>query len=298
MQEIFTSWQPAAELAPREVLGPVADELRGLIAARAPMLPGCSTARLFGLDLLRGQRDGVASALVEAALRGQRTTVAFINAHCINTLKRDAGYAQALQAADFLLPDGSGMAIAARLAGEELGDNLNGTDLFPLLCAHAAERGASIYLLGGKPGIAAAAAATMRSRYPGLRVAGTHHGYVARRMNPPCWPILPPAAPICCWWAWACPGRNSGLRAIAGAWRRRWCWGGRPVRLLFGRGAPRAAGLSRGGHGMGLAPDAGTAPPVRALCAGQSAVSGARISSCLSAAAAARESVARGQGGV
>jgi hypothetical protein len=72
MQEIFTSWQPAAELAPREVLGPVADELRGLIAARAPMLPGCSTARLFGLDLLRGQRDGVASALVEAALRGQR----------------------------------------------------------------------------------------------------------------------------------------------------------------------------------------------------------------------------------
>ena len=135
------------------------------------------TTRLFGFDLVVSSRAFVARELVAMAAAGERATVQFINAHCINVARHDVDYRRALKRADHLLPDGSGITIAARLAGTSLGENLNGTDLFPEICREAAARGQSIYLLGGKPGIASAAAREMCSRYPGLRIAGTRCGY-------------------------------------------------------------------------------------------------------------------------
>jgi exopolysaccharide biosynthesis WecB/TagA/CpsF family protein len=134
-------------------------------------------ARLFGLDLMVSTRAHVAEELVAMAKAGECATVQFINAHCINAAQTNRSYRDVLNRADFLLPDGSGVAIAARLAGTTLGENLNGTDLFPELCRCAAERGQSIFLLGGKAGIAAAAAQAMQERYPALHIAGTRHGY-------------------------------------------------------------------------------------------------------------------------
>ena len=132
---------------------------------------------LFGLPLINASMADAADAIIADAASGRRQTINFVNAHCVNTAQRDGAYAGALQSSDMLLPDGSGIRIAAKLAGREMGANLNGTDLFPELCARAAKTGEMIYLLGGTPGTATAAAAEMQRRYPGLKVAGTHHGF-------------------------------------------------------------------------------------------------------------------------
>ena len=133
--------------------------------------------QLFGLPLVNAHPEDVAHAIVERAAHGLNSTLAFINAHCINTLKSDPAYGRALARADALLPDGSGMSIAARMAGERISHNLNGTDLFPLLCREAAAQEEGLFLLGGHPGVAAAASATMRQSMPGLNICGTQHGY-------------------------------------------------------------------------------------------------------------------------
>ncbi|MCJ2188857.1 WecB/TagA/CpsF family glycosyltransferase [Novosphingobium beihaiensis] len=132
---------------------------------------------LFGFSLVNAGMADVADAIIADAASGRRQTINFVNAHCVNTARRDSAYAATLHGSSMLLPDGSGMRIAARLADRAMGDNLNGTDLFPELCARAARTGESIYLLGGSPGTAAAAAAEMQRRYPGLNVAGTQHGF-------------------------------------------------------------------------------------------------------------------------
>jgi exopolysaccharide biosynthesis WecB/TagA/CpsF family protein len=140
-------------------------------------LRAAGTTRLFGLDLVNARRDDVARAIIDMAVARECATIQFINAHCINMVHSDPAYREALAAADFLLPDGSGIAIAARLAGHESGENLNGTDLFPELCRHAARRGQKIFLLGGRPGIAARAAQEMCDRFPDLQIAGTRQGF-------------------------------------------------------------------------------------------------------------------------
>jgi exopolysaccharide biosynthesis WecB/TagA/CpsF family protein len=138
---------------------------------------------LFDLSLLDANRHETAEALVNLADQGVPMVVNFVNAHCVNLATRHTGYAATLRDSDALLPDGSGIRLAARLAGTDTGDNLNGTDLFPHVCERAAARGTSIFLLGGGPGVAAAAAAAMQARFPDLIIAGTQHGYFGDTEN-------------------------------------------------------------------------------------------------------------------
>jgi N-acetylglucosaminyldiphosphoundecaprenol N-acetyl-beta-D-mannosaminyltransferase len=41
----------------------------------------------------------------------------------------------------------------------------------------AAKKGYSLYILGSYPGVASKAALNLTKKYPGIKIAGTHHGY-------------------------------------------------------------------------------------------------------------------------
>ncbi|MEO9461357.1 MAG: WecB/TagA/CpsF family glycosyltransferase [Marinomonas sp.] len=135
------------------------------------------TAPLFNLPLVQAGRDEIARHIVALSQSETKTSINFINAHCINVSRKDKEYCAALYSSDLLLPDGVGIEIAAKMQGQELADNLNGTDLFPDLCAYAQERSASIFLLGGNPGVAEDAGEWAQAQYEGLKISGTHSGY-------------------------------------------------------------------------------------------------------------------------
>jgi len=121
--------------------------------------------------------DATLETTVKTLLSAGRRRVAFMNAHCFNVMANDRQYASAIRTADLLLPDGSGVSMACKMVGKQLTANLNGTDLVPELMAQAAKAGKSVYLLGGKPGTAAAAALALTISNPGLRIVGTLDGY-------------------------------------------------------------------------------------------------------------------------
>jgi len=79
--------------------------------------------------------------------------------------------------ADLVTPDGEGIVWAGRLAGIPFPERVTGIDLMLRLAARAASEGWRVYLLGAAPGVAAEAAERLCRLYPGLQVAGTHHGY-------------------------------------------------------------------------------------------------------------------------
>ena len=77
-------------------------------------------------------------------------------------------------------------------AVRRLRERVTGVELIERLCAGAAAQGCRSIFLGGATGVAADAAAILRSRFPGLLVAGTRNGYfredetsaVVRRSQP------------------------------------------------------------------------------------------------------------------
>lgn len=127
----------------------------------------------LGLDLV----DADPRKAIDTLLSPGRRRAFFMNAHCCNLHRRNRAYREAVAGADVLLPDGIGVEMAGRMTGDRLSANLNGTDLVPALLEKAARQGRSVFLFGGKPGTAPAAAARLRSQIPGLTIAGTRDGY-------------------------------------------------------------------------------------------------------------------------
>lgn len=127
------------------------------------------------LDVLMSEALDLIDDCIE---RRERRCFFFVNAHCINVSATDMEYKQILKRDDALVfGDGAGIRIAGRINGHRLRDNVNGTDMFPLLCARAAENNRSLFLLGAQPGVPDEAARRMAASCPGLRIAGVHHGF-------------------------------------------------------------------------------------------------------------------------
>jgi exopolysaccharide biosynthesis WecB/TagA/CpsF family protein len=132
-----------------------------------------TTLNLFNFDILNVTRDEA----IQNIFNADRQTVAFLNAHCINVAANDSVYRWALSKATTLLPDGSGMNLAARISGKKFVENLNGTDLFLDIIKEAASREMKVFFLGSQPGIAVRAAENANSIEPSLKIAGTQHGF-------------------------------------------------------------------------------------------------------------------------
>lgn len=103
--------------------------------------------------------------------------VFFINADCLNKTVSDPEYKQILQSTDLVFPDGSGINLACNMIGKPLKGNINGTDMFPLLCELAQEKGYKLFFLGAKPGIVEKMAGLLLTKYPELNICGYRNGY-------------------------------------------------------------------------------------------------------------------------
>ena len=122
--------------------------------------------------------------VVERVRRRQSTRLLIANANSFAVSRRRPELITALQGADLLFADGSGLLWASAFVGEPLKHNLNGTDLIPAVCAAAARHRCSIFLLGGQPGVAEEAARRLQQRFPGLRIAGVRHGFFSAAETP------------------------------------------------------------------------------------------------------------------
>lgn len=117
--------------------------------------------------------DRVAS-LVES---GGAHLVVTANPELVMAARKDPELVRAVRGASLVVADGIGVVWASRRLGRPLPERVPGVELMEALCERAARQGWPIFLLGGLPGVAEQAAAELRRRWPGLPVAGTHHGY-------------------------------------------------------------------------------------------------------------------------
>ena len=135
------------------------------------------TIQIFDVSIANLRSANAISLIDEAVKAGTNTRVFFVNADCLNISVRDDEYRSILNEAEYVFGDGSGIWIASRLAGTPIVDNVNGTDMLPLLCALCSERAYSIYLLGAESGIAETMKQRLEAQYDGLSICGCRDGY-------------------------------------------------------------------------------------------------------------------------
>ena len=119
-----------------------------------------------------------ARRLILRMLDGNRPSCVFTpNAQILDKTARDRRLVALLNSADLLLPDGVGISLACRLSGIRGVRRITGIDTAEWLLRVAERRGLSVFLIGGKKGIASLAAKRLKQKLPRLNVCGTHHGY-------------------------------------------------------------------------------------------------------------------------
>jgi len=142
----------------------------------SPLAPESDAGREVVLDGVRLDaltQAQVVQAVVDRAVAGRGGWVITANLDHMRRARHDAGYRQMLSEADFVVADGMPLIWASRLGGRPLPERVAGSSMVEPMAKLAAERGLSLFLLGGNPGIAEQAAQILKQRYPGLVVKGT-----------------------------------------------------------------------------------------------------------------------------
>ncbi len=97
------------------------------------------------------------------------------NAEMVMEARNDSEFMAILNRASLVIPDGAGVVIGGRILGEKITEKVAGVDLVKNLLSSG--HALSLYIFGGKPGIAEKAALNISHEYKNISVCGTDHGY-------------------------------------------------------------------------------------------------------------------------
>lgn len=132
---------------------------------------------IMGLLIDNVDMSGALSVASEALNQSIGLTVFTPNAEIACACANDKELLHLINSAGLILPDGAGVLLAAKMLGTPLKAKVAGVDFGEKLAKICAERGKSLYILGGKPGVAGKAAENLAGKYSGLKIAGFHDGY-------------------------------------------------------------------------------------------------------------------------
>lgn len=121
--------------------------------------------------------DETVEAISKRIADGIFTQHVVVNVAKIVNMQTDPELAESVKYCDIINIDGMGVVWGARMLGFDVPERVAGIDLFHALNARAAKENQSVYYLGAKEEVVAKAAEKMQEQYPGLNIAGYHHGY-------------------------------------------------------------------------------------------------------------------------
>ena len=135
---------------------------------------------LLGIKFRTMTKEQITKSLTDLCHGDGGARVFTPNSVILYRASRSPDLCSLLQSASLLIPDGAGLSLACRLCGYPRCQRFAGIDAAYQLMRYAEEQGLSVYLLGGKEGVAQQAAANLKHSLPRLNICGTHHGYFDR----------------------------------------------------------------------------------------------------------------------
>jgi N-acetylglucosaminyldiphosphoundecaprenol N-acetyl-beta-D-mannosaminyltransferase len=157
-------------------------------SADAVVLPRAVPARdragVLGCDIDRLDMDETVRRCAEIVESGGPVQHVAVNVAKVVALRDDPRLKEIVESCELVSVDGQPLVWASRLLGDPLPERVAGIDLMFRLLELAQERGYRVFILGAKEDVLATAVARLEERYPGLVVAGSHHGYFSDDESP------------------------------------------------------------------------------------------------------------------
>lgn len=121
--------------------------------------------------------DEAADAIKRMYFSKRPCAVFYCNPETLVYASRDEYFKTILRKGDLLFPDGVGLKLLSWFVGAHIKERIAGIDLLTRVCEISAQLGKSVFLFGGKKGIAEKTAFVLQKTFPGLKIAGTLDGF-------------------------------------------------------------------------------------------------------------------------
>ncbi|WP_404329925.1 WecB/TagA/CpsF family glycosyltransferase [Mesobacillus maritimus] len=132
---------------------------------------------ILKLTFITSTFEEMVKKLTIRILNQQKTFIVTANPEIVMHAKKDEAYMEAVNGADYIVPDGHGIILASKILNNPIPERVTGYDLTIRLLELANQNNWKVYLLGGREEVNAAAAKNIEKRYPLLQLVGRHHGF-------------------------------------------------------------------------------------------------------------------------
>jgi N-acetylglucosaminyldiphosphoundecaprenol N-acetyl-beta-D-mannosaminyltransferase len=129
----------------------------------------------IGVSVIR--KDDIHQFIKYQAETNGHEVILHTNIHAVNLSIHDSNLKEYFNRSKIVFADGAGVILGARILGYTIPERITYADWAWELAHFAEQNKLSIFLLGGKVGVAEKAAQNLTEKYPALIIAGTHHGY-------------------------------------------------------------------------------------------------------------------------
>ena len=104
----------------------------------------------------------------------KRSYIVAVNVDVIMKIENDSYLKEISDQADLTLVDGKPLVWIAKWSHRPVKAKISGSDLVPEICRVSAQKGYSIFIIGGAEGVAETAGHNLQKRYPGIIISGTY----------------------------------------------------------------------------------------------------------------------------
>ena len=110
----------------------------------------------------------------------QKSTILYVNAHCLNVAGGDPEHLRILNQADLVYPDGISVVWSSRLLSGCRMSKITGASWIDVFCRIGQEQKYRVYILAGRPGVAEKAVQSLSMKWPDLDIVGAVDGYFSK----------------------------------------------------------------------------------------------------------------------
>jgi len=127
------------------------------------------SVKIVSQTLVSTSKEELLAFLVARVFQKKKISISTPNPEFVVFAKHNLWFKKILGKIDVAIPDGVGLVWAGKMLGQPIKERISGTDLMEKLCEEAAKRDWTVYLIGGKRGVAKRTLWVLKKRFPGLK---------------------------------------------------------------------------------------------------------------------------------
>ncbi|WZL72168.1 WecB/TagA/CpsF family glycosyltransferase [Clostridiaceae bacterium 35-E11] len=132
---------------------------------------------IMGVPIDKGTVEDALRRTKELMQQDNCSVIVTPNTEIVMEARNDDKLLEVIKNADLVVPDGIGLIYASKIQNKGLNERVTGVDLMLRILDYCNQQKKSIFIFGGKPGVADKAGKNICLKFPDIKVVGSIDGY-------------------------------------------------------------------------------------------------------------------------